>query len=78
MKIYRNQTLDGLYLELETVTFIDCILVNCDLYYSGGDYEWVRTSFTDCRFHWRGPANNTARLMQSLNMLIEPTKQTIN
>src|SRR5579864_5076370 len=58
---------------VEECYFINCVLVECDLFYSGGDSEWVNTSFQNCRGHWRGAAGMTFRLMQLLGMLKEPT-----
>jgi hypothetical protein len=69
METYRNQTLQGKSLILEEVAFIKCELIDCDLYYSGGDFDWIETRFEGCRFHWRGPAKNMFALAQTIGMI---------
>ena len=73
MQTYKRQTLEGKSLVLEEVAFIECVLRDCDLFYSGGDFEWQNTTFENCRFHWRGPAKNTFSLFQTFGLLREPT-----
>jgi hypothetical protein len=72
METYRNQTLQTKSFVLEEVAFIECALNNCDLYYSGGEFDWVNTTFENCRFHWRGAAKNTLALLQLTGMMPAP------
>jgi hypothetical protein len=72
METYRNQNFQGKSFILEDVVFVKCKLIDCDLYYSGGDSEWVETHFENCRFHWRGPAKNTLALLQGMGMTPTP------
>lgn len=69
VKVYEDKTLDGQSFILDEVVFIRCRLKNCDLFYSGGDYEWVETHFENCRFHWRGAAKNSVGLFQALQVM---------
>jgi hypothetical protein len=69
METYRRQNFQGKSFILDETVFVECKLTDCDLFYSGGDHEWVNTSFENCRFHWRGPAKNTFALFQSLGIL---------
>jgi hypothetical protein len=69
MDTYRNQIFQGKSFILENVAFLKCKLSDCDLYYSGGDFEWAETSFDNCRFHWRGSAKNTLALLQTMGMV---------
>ncbi len=87
METYRNQNFRGKSFVLEEVAFVKCTLSDCDLYYSGGDFDWVDTTFEGCRFHWRGPAKNMFALAQTIGMihapippqsLIPPSAQKIN
>ena len=66
IKVYEDKTLNDQSFILDDVVFIRCRLKNCDLFYSGGDYEWIETSMDSCRFHWRGAAKNSVALFQSL------------
>ncbi len=72
METYRKQDFQGKSFILEEVTFLECKLSDCDLYYSGGDFEWVNSNFENCRFHWRGPAKNTLALLQVMGALKPP------
>ncbi len=69
IKVYEDKTLNDLSFILEHVVFIRCRLKNCDLFYSGGDYEWIDTNFDNCRFHWRGMAKNTFALLQGMGIV---------
>jgi hypothetical protein len=69
MHVYRNQKLDSRNFDLEEVSFIECHLKDCDLFYSGGDFDWQGTNFENCRFHWRGAAKNTSILFQTLGLV---------
>ena len=69
METYRNQNFQGKSFILDEVVFVKCKLTDCDLYYSGGDSEWIETSFEACRFHWRGPAKNTLGLLLAMGIL---------
>ena len=72
MQTIRGQSFTGSTFILDDVVFLDCKLKDCDLYYSGGDHEWVNTSFENCRFHWRGPAKTTVALLSVLGLLATP------
>ena len=87
METYKNQNFHGKSFILEEVAFVNCKLTDCDLYYSGGDFDWTETQFDGCRFHWRGPAKNMFALAQAIGMikiqappqnLISPTVQKPN
>lgn len=54
---------------MEDCFFVNCVLADCDLFYSGGDAEFVNLKTESCRWHWRGPALKTMQLMTNLGML---------
>jgi hypothetical protein len=51
METYRKQNFQGKSFILDEAIFLECKLTDCDLYYSGGDFEWVNSNFENCRFH---------------------------
>lgn len=57
---------------MEECFFINCALTDCDLFYSGGSFEWVNCRFDNCRWHWRGPALNTMQLLTTIGLLKVP------
>ncbi len=69
IKVYQDKTLNNASFILEECVFIACHLKNCDLFFSGGDTEWVNTNFENCRFHWRGAAKSTFALLQNMGIL---------
>jgi hypothetical protein len=69
MHVHKDKTFNNQTFELEEVSFINCTLRDCDLFYSGGDSDWQGTNFVNCRFHWRGPAKNTVLLLQTIGAL---------
>ncbi len=69
VKVYQGKTYHDESFILEDCVFVECHLKNCDLFFSGGDTEWVNTKFENCRFHWRGPAKSTMALLQVLGIL---------
>lgn len=72
METYRNQNFQGKSFILEEVAFVKCNLTDCDLYYSGGDFDWMDTRMDGCRFHWKGSAKNTIALLQVIGALKPP------
>ena len=73
MQTLKDQKFENQSFVLDEVCFINCVLKNCDLYYSGGDFEWINTNMESCRFHWRGPAKNTLALFQAIGLLKDLT-----
>lgn len=71
MQAIRNQTIENQSFVLEDYFFENCVLRNCDLFFSGGDFEWANTTFDNCRFHWRGPAKSTWMLMRFFGLMKE-------
>jgi hypothetical protein len=57
---------------MEDCFFINCVLRECDLFFSGGDVEWVNLKMENCRWHFRGQALRTVQLLVQIGMLKGP------
>ena len=71
MTKYENQTLENKVVIMEECFFINCVLKDCDVFYSGGDVEWMGVKFEGCRWHFRDAALKTIKLAQNLGMMKE-------
>jgi hypothetical protein len=69
MTKYENKKFSNMTFVIEDCFFVNCQLSDCDLFFSGGDLEWVNTQFENCHWHFRGPALKTVQLQQMIGML---------
>lgn len=74
MKIYQDKSLSDQIFDLEECVFINCTLKDCDVFYSGGDFEFSELKLDNTRMHFRGPAKSTIQLAQILKMVREPSQ----
>lgn len=72
MTKYEGQTITHKTLILEECLFVTCVIRECDVFYSGGDFEWTETRFENCKIHFRGPALKTIQFEQVMGMLKAP------
>jgi hypothetical protein len=66
---YEGKTFSKQAFIVEECFFLNCVLNDCDLFYSGGDFDWANAQFVECRWHFRGPCLKTMQLMQTMGML---------
>ena len=66
---YEGQSFEKKTFILEECYFVNCVLKECDLFYSGGDFEMTNARMEHCHWHFRGPALKTIQLAQLLGML---------
>jgi hypothetical protein len=69
---YEGKTLEKQSFVVEECFFVNCVLRDCDLFYSGGDFDWINGQFQNCRWHWRGSAAKTLQLAQALGLMKPP------
>jgi hypothetical protein len=67
--VHQDDTITGSTLVIEEHVFINCKLKNCRLYYSGGAFEWINTSFENCQWGFRGAARDTVQLLGTIGLL---------
>ena len=70
---YEGKTFTKQSFVMDESFFLNCVLDDCDLFYSGGDVDWLNLKWeANCRWHFRGPALKTFQLMQMIGMLKNP------
>jgi len=67
--VHNNETLKGVALQLEEHVFNNCKIIECQVFYDGGPFQWTNSSFENCQIAFRGAAMNTTQVMQALGML---------
>jgi hypothetical protein len=65
MQTVENQTAEGITIAMDDKYFLNCQFTRCVLVYSGGDCEWIDTSFPDCELKLIGPALRALGVLQS-------------
>ena len=69
MTKYEGKTLTKAVFVVEESCFINCTLIDCDLFYRGGDFELPNVRFENCRWHFGGQSLKTIQLQQTIGML---------
>jgi hypothetical protein len=69
MTKYEGKTLSKAVFVVEECCIINCTLIDCDLFYRGGDFELPNVRFENCRWHFGGQALKTIQLQQTIGML---------
>ena len=66
---YEGKTFTKQAFVLEESYFVNCVLKDCDLFYSGGDLEMLNCQMIEVHWHFRGPALKTMQMAQMWGML---------
>ena len=69
---HEEVTLSKQALVVEECCLINCVLKECHLFYSGGDFELLNCRMENCHWHFRGAALKTIQLQQTIGMLKPP------
>jgi hypothetical protein len=67
--IHNNETLKNTAYRVEEHIFNNCKLTDCQLFYDGGPFQWVNTSFENCAWNFRGAARDTVQILVTLGLL---------
>ena len=67
--VHNNEVLKGIALRLEEHVFNNCKIIESQVFYDGGPFQWTNSSFENCQIAFRGAAMNTTQVMQALGML---------
>jgi hypothetical protein len=67
---YENQTFKQKVFVLEECWFVNCVLRECTLFYSGGTYDWENTNVEpSCQWKFHGPARMTFELFRLIGLI---------
>ncbi len=72
MHRHETETFEKQHLVLDDGVFINCVFRDCSLEYSGGDVYIQNCQGEGCQLIWRGPAQRTVYLLQSLGLMVNP------
>ena len=75
METITGMTIQGECLSIDGKTFVDCLLVDCVLEYSGGPVSFERTNMRSCRYTFFGRARRTVHFLQNTGLMpFSPTE----
>jgi hypothetical protein len=66
---YEGQTFTKKVFQLEECWFVNCVLHECVLFYSGGSFEFENTHFDACQWKFQNAAQRTCGLLSMLGIL---------
>ena len=66
---YEGRTFTKQVFQLEECWFVNCVLRECHLFYSGGSYLWENTTFENCDWKFQGAAAQTVNLLIQIGLL---------
>jgi hypothetical protein len=72
LKRYVNQTLTNEVFDIEECWFVNCVLKQCTLSYSGGSWDLENTKLENCQWKFRDSAQRTCQLLSQIGLLPPP------
>ena len=63
------QTIEGESLTIDGKHFVDCLLIDCILEYSGEPVSFERTLMRGCRYVFHGNARSTVQFLQETGLM---------
>ncbi len=76
MTKYEGQTLTNQAFQMEECWFVNCTLVNCAMFYSGGRAMWENTNFQNCQWKFQEQALATIQVLTLIGLMKPNHMQT--
>jgi len=77
MAVFTGETFRGERIILDGNSYQDCVLVDCEIVYLGGEVHLNFTTQGTSRWIFEGCALNTVKLLQALSLLPEDPTQLL-
>lgn len=74
MTLVEGQTITGRRVVVDGNQYVNCLFIDCELVYRGGECKFQSTT-RRCSWFFEGPARNTIRILQELGILDEAPRQ---
>ena len=71
MRVLKDLTIENDVLDLDDTCLINCVVRNCEIFYTGKNYAYRNTTFEKCRLALMGPAERTQRFLREFGQLKE-------
>jgi len=75
METIEGKTFRGDKFCVDNKFLIRCIFDRCEIIYTGGDFGWRDTQFTNCRMVFEGAATRTVNFLKFFGFQINPPGQ---
>jgi len=69
MEIVSNEVISGKTVTMDEKHFVSCKFKDCKLIYSGGDCQWMESTFENCQIVLSGSAQRTAAFLGNFGVL---------
>ena len=74
MKLIDGKTLNKTIVQIDGHHFENCVITNCVLVYSGGDFSWTNCVFTNNQIRMVGAAQKTLSYLKHLGLTPQVTQ----
>jgi len=78
---YEGRTFTRQTFQLEECWFVNCVLKECTIFYSGGSYEMENARFDNCQWKFQNEAQRTMTLLTMIGLIKVqqiPPQSTLN
>jgi hypothetical protein len=66
---YEGQTFTRQTFKLEECWFVNCVLRECTIFYSGGSYEMENANFQNCQWKFQDEAHRTFVILTQIGLI---------